>query len=512
MRSSDPNRGSFTSRRRHLAAVMAAAALLGIGGAIPAGAQADGGLTGDELFGIYELDARGLGVQGTYMIEGLIPGGTPVLDLGLPETVARLGSGPSGYGLASLAYPGGVLANFGTLVAQSGGNGDDIPPYPIKAEAFYPAGPTEADQSQQGGATQRVTTDERSVQSVGAFPGIDANPLVSVGSITSATRTSIEGEMAVSRSRVALSDVSVLSGILTMASVTTDLVAAHDGSTGSTAGGTIASGVQFLGLDAAFTRDGLVLKESPPPAGPAAQVGSPLGGAAEPLTGFTGPVQEQLAAVLAQATPSLDDMLARAGIRVTMLAPEDQEVLSGAAARTTTGLSITMSYKGREQDAMVQLVNSIPPELKPSIGPIPNPVTFFAENHIYGLQIAPASVSALATPPFDSFELPDSGPLPSQDLPLLPEWETVLDDPGFDTAVPPLPAVTSGSAGGAGPFTTPISNAAGAAVPAILMALALLVSPLFGVGSSRLADHVLAPVSTSCPTGHDLPQPPTGGT
>ena len=45
-------------------------------------------------------------------------------------------------------------------------------------------------------------------------------------------------------------------------------------------------------------------------------------------------------------------------------------------------------------------------------------------------------------------------------------------------------------------------------MPAILVALALLASPLFGLGSSRLADNVLAPVSTSCPIGLDKPPAP----
>ena len=32
--------------------------------------------------------------QARYEIEGLLPGGSPVLDLTLPETLARFGSGP----------------------------------------------------------------------------------------------------------------------------------------------------------------------------------------------------------------------------------------------------------------------------------------------------------------------------------------------------------------------------------------------------------------------------------
>lgn len=503
MRSSEDRRRSMRSRRR-LAVLVGAASLLGFGASLPADAQTPPpGKTGEELFGAYELDARGLGAQGSYLIEGLIPGGAAVIDLGIPETVASFRSG-YGYGLASLAYPGGILANFGSLVAQSGGPGDDVPPYPVKAEAFYPAGPTKADGSQPGGFVQNVTADAHGVLSTASFPAIEAPPVVSIGSITSASRGGIEGELAVSRSRVVLGNVRILGGVITIDSVITDLVAAHDGQTGSTAGGTTASGVKFLGLDATLTGDGLVLKKAPPAEGPAAPLGGALSEAAGPLAGAVGPVQEQLAKVLQQATPSVDELLARAGITVKILEPSEAQIQSGAATKVTSGLSVGFSYKGREQQAMVDLVNSIPAELKPNFGPIPNPVTFLAENHIYGVALAPATVSSLATPPFPELTI-DLQTGDVADLVLNPGFPGTPGTPGFTTPAAPLPAPGAGSAGGP---LDPISNAASEALPAILVALALLVSPFFGMGSSRLADTVLAQASTSCPLGLDQPPAP----
>lgn len=510
MRSFDARRLELRRRRRRLALVVGAASLLGFGGSFPAQAQegddaAPAGPTGEELFGAYQLEARGIGVQGTYEIEGLLPGGSPVMDLTLPETLARFGSGPSGYGLASLAYPGGIVANFGSLVAQSGGPGDDVPPYPIKAEAFYPAGPTESDASQPGGVQQRVTTDERSVQVDATFPAIDAPPVVSIGSVASASRSAVEGALAIGRSRVALGDVSILGGVITIESLVTDLVAAHNGQTGSTNGGTVASGVRFLGLAASLTEDGLVLDKAPPAEGPAAPLGGALGDAAGPLAGVAGPLQEQLAAVLDQAVPKVDEILARAGISLDIINPHDEQVDSGAATRTTTGLSLTMSYKGREQQALVDLINSVPPELKPNIGPIPNPVTFMAENHITGLALGPATVSSLATPPFPMIDIPM--PDFSDDFaPPLGESVLPLTPAGFSTPTAPLPTPTTGTPTTDG--TDPISSAVGGAVPAILVALALLASPLFGAGSARLADTTLAAASTSCPMGLDKPPTP----
>ena len=356
-----------------------------------------------------------MGLEGKYEIEGLLPGGTPVLDLTLPEALARFSSGPSGYGLASLAYPGGVLVNLPSLIDQTGGDGSQVPPYPIKAEAFFPSGPTEVDASQPGGVAQRVITGELGVEAAGSFPKVEAAPAVNVGSITSVSRTSIEDGKAVSRARVELGDVNVLGGVVTIKSVITDLVAAHNGNAGSADGGTRVSGVQFLGLDAAFTADGLVLTEAPPVEGP----GAPLGGLLDPLVGplrdALAPVQDALADVLAQAVPQVDDLLAQAGITMRIVEPEDVEVESGAVSRVSSGLAIEFRYEGREQQQLADLINSVPDELKPSLGPIPFPLAFFAENHIAGFNLAPASVSTLATPPFDVGELP---PLP--DIPLDP--------------------------------------------------------------------------------------------
>ena len=96
---------------------------------------------------------------------------------------------------------------------------------------------------------------------------------------------------------------------------------------------------------------------------------------------------------------------------------------------------------------------------------------------------------------------------PTDALPFDPGGSIDLGDPGFSTPgrTTPRPEVSSPE----GPPTEPVANDLGAAVPAILVALALLASPFFGLGSSRLADNVLAPVSTtSCPIGLDKPQAP----
>lgn len=479
----------------------ALAALVGgvLGG--PARAQ-EAAPTGDTLFGSYDLEARGTGVQARYEIEGLLPGGSPILDLTIPETLARFGSGPTGYGLASLAYPGGLIVNLGSLIAQSGAGADAanaIPDYPVKAEAFFPAGPLDAHSEAVG--TQQVRTTDLGVDALGTFPAIDADPVISVQSVKSASRSSIEDGKAVSRTRVELAGVNLLGGVISIGSLVTDLVAAHDGTTGVTNGGTTATGVKFLGLAASLTDKGLVLDEAPPAAGPGAPLGTVLNPILDPLKGLTGPVQDLLEDVLAQAVPSLNGVLAGAGIDLRVLGGGAVTTDSGASAFRSSGLALSLTYKGKEQAQLSQLIESIPPELRPSVGPLPNPIAFLTENHISGLTLGQGSVSALASPPFDS-----SGGL-SSDLPLdgeLPSFDgSDLGSPGFSSAVPDLPSTPTGSGLG-----EQLASAASGAIPAAALLLVLVAGACMGILTTRLADNVLAPVSTACPSGLDKPPAP----
>src|SRR3546814_17784353 len=109
---------------------------------------------------------------------------------------------------------------------------------------------------------------------------------------------------------------------------------------------------------------------------------------------------------------------------------------------------------------------------------------------------------ALASPTFD---IPDIPPVDSgfdagstgADL------DGGLASPSFDTAVPELATPPGG--GSADLVSEPAASVLSGAVPALLVLLTMLGAPLFGLGSTRLADNVLAPVGASCP--HGLAQP-----
>jgi hypothetical protein len=278
-------------------------------------------------------------------------------------------------------------------------------------------------------------------------------------------------------------------------------VAAHDGSTGTTNGGTRATGVRFLGLAAELTADGLVLAPAPEATGPAAPLGTLLNPVLDPLAPLTGPVQELIKGVLDQAVPSLDEVLGAAGIHLDLLGGGPVTLDSGASAFQSSGLAITFTYKGTEQAELGQLIESIPPDLRPNVGPLPNPISFLLNNHIVGLTLGSGSVSALAAPPFDS-DL-GGGDVDFGELPSFTDGGADFGSPGFVTPIPDVDGSDgTGDLGGA------ISAIASGAIPAILLLLLVAGAGFMGIATTRLADNVLAPVSTSCPSGLDKPPAP----
>jgi hypothetical protein len=71
-----------------------------------------------------------------------------------------------------------------------------------------------------------------------------------------------------------------------------------------------------------------------------------------------------------------------------------------------------------------------------------------------------------------------------------------------------VPDLGGGDDGGTG-VEGAISAVVSGAVPAIALVLLLVGAGFMGIATTRLADNVLAPVSsTSCPTGLDQPPAP----
>lgn len=502
------------NRRGAFAALVLVPAALGLGASPGAGAQE--ATDPSSAFGGFTAGGRANGVQFTYDVPNVFPLPSPLFQASMPEAATTFQSGPSATALGSVAYPGNVIANLPAVVAQGAPEAASfVPPYPIVTRADHPAGPPEAGQDV-GTATSRVRANELFSEAVTTMGGGDLPPFVRIGAITTSARSGFVNELVESRSRIELTGVDLLFGLLQIDSIVTDLVATTDGATAASAGGTTASGVTFLGLPATIGPDGISVAQpsAPTDPGPLTPLVDGIGDLtplADNLRAAVEPLNQALQQVLGTTNATVDQLLAASGISIRTMAPF--ESIDGASAeRTANGLVIEMVYDGSGDNPLAQLIAAIPSDQLPGEGipgfPINTSpqalVNLMKETHITGIALAYGNVNTEATPAFE-FEMPD---LPS--LGGLPLGGTPgvaggggFPTAGFATPAPSLPAAPTTAAGV--PVTGAPAGAVGAGAGAAAVILALLSSPLWAAGSRRLADNVLGLAGSSCPDGLDQP-------
>jgi hypothetical protein len=478
-------------------------------------------------FGGFELNSRGNGMVLSYDSPGLLPVGSPLFEVGLPESQATQSTGPSGYALASLAYPGSAVADLGTLLAV-GGAQTPIPPYPIRVQSFYPSGPTEADQVIATASGHTVTTDTTS-DAVTQYNGADLPTFMRTGTITVTSHTGLEEGQVVSRIRVEESDVNMLFGVLQIGSIVTDLVANSNGTEAASDGTTTVSGVKFAGRDAVIDSTGIHLvspttspSSTTPTTTPLDPLTGPLGSIVDPAIGGATPATDaldQLITTTVGSQGSLNDLLKASGIKIQLLAPVETKE-GGQVTRLANGLLIELDYDGRTQPVLSQLIAAVPSSSLPADSLIPgvplnsSPQALYnllKEKDVVAFAIASGSVKAVASPAFEPFDV------------TLPSTGGVLGSGsstgsagrgGFSTPAPGLGSGGGSGSGGGGSSLGDIlpidANGGPLAAVVSLFALALLGS-LSWFGSGRLADNVLSEAMSSCPEGLDRTTPPTGG-
>ena len=477
-----------------------------------AGAQTEGG--GADLiaqFGGYELDASGNGVVLTYDIVGALPV-SPVLSLGLPEAQAKQTSG-SGYSLASLASPGPLVADLGTALKQ-GGNDVPVPPYPVRAQAFFPGEQTEQRSQTLPGTDMVALAQETFAQGSSRYSGVDVPLVFETGAVEVVARTEIIEGQVVGRTRVHQSDVKLLGGLIRIESVVTDIVATSNGEKGATRGATTVNGVTVMGLAASIDGEGVHLAEALPPPGPAdaaEPLTGPLGEALEPVVEGAAPVAEQLSTVIAEAVgqqKSFNDLLLASGIQIRVLQPTET-VDGGSAGIIGSGLAVNFDYPGQSDERFAQLLSLLPSDQLPSEG-IPGVgfspqaiVNLFKERHITNLSIAAASANVVASPAFDFEGGFDAGGDfgAGGDLGALDPVAGSVGG-GFETEVPSLP--------GAGVLQNTGFAGSGGAIPLTLVLVTIFTAPMWAAASKRFAEATLGGASAACPFGKDSPFSPPG--
>lgn len=184
------------------------------------------------------------GVHAFYNPEGLLPTAPPV-DIGIPDALATISSGPATFARASVADPGDLLANPEALLTQAS------PDYPGGTVPEYP---------------YRTTT-----------PAALAPGVLSLGTVASEATTRLDATTVSVWARSEVSDVSFLD-ILKIDSLVTDVTATSDGTEMTLSGGTTITGATVMDQPVIIDADGIRSDPDAKPSGPGGRgAGGPTG-------------------------------------------------------------------------------------------------------------------------------------------------------------------------------------------------------------------------------------------
>ena len=183
------------------------------------------------------------------------------------ETTAELTTG-TGYALSSVAWPGAIGGNLGTLMIVLGG--DDMPPeakmlnYPIRAEARAGQGDPDVSFDQAPGTTMDAHADPARSEATAAIDAIDVGGVVTVGNLESHSKSTLTDSLGTAEAQSVVGDISI-GGVIEIASVTSTAKATTDGTKATTTGETVVKGLKIAGVEAKIDKDGVHFAENSSP-------------------------------------------------------------------------------------------------------------------------------------------------------------------------------------------------------------------------------------------------------
>jgi hypothetical protein len=416
-----------------------------------------------EDFSGYDMGAKGTAISFTFDSPSLGIPAKPTGELNFAYSEASLQSGPAAYGLGSILWPGQVVAGLppflqATIEEESGGQFDfpvDVPVYPVRAEAFYPQGPTDSSLDA-GTMHMRATSKERSAEGVSYLNKFTLPGIASMGSQASFSTLGFDPDGAVSMVEAAANGVSLLNGAITFDSVVTRATARSDGEKGTVAGTTTIVGAKVGGTPVAIDSNGVH-----------------VAGNDTPTT-----AQQQ----------ALNQVLNQLGVTMELSRPVDT-ITGPKASRALGGLMISI-----KSSTIEPLIAALPPELQTQIR---GQITF---DQTIAVQIAPAAVSAGAARVIE-FEpppiAPPAGPTTddtssSSDEPLTPVGE---DAPSDTSGTPAAPTTGGATTVALQPVKSDFEG-----VPLWLTVLLVLIALVASRPLTMLADRIFAARGTAgCP-------------
>ena len=442
---------------RALLAVLAGATLLSGGPAAPNAAAAPSATLGG-----YQGSAAASGLHAFYQPQGLLPTSPPG-DLGAPDALATISSGPATFARASAADPGDLLANPDALLSLGSSDWEPgtIPPYPYRATASSGVGAPTAESSPAPGLNARAAADREGSRARANMPALATPAVLTVGSMSAAATTTTDGSTVTVHSRSVIDDIDLL-GVVAIESIVTDLTATSEGQGTTLTGGTTITGATVAGEPVTIDANGV----------------HPDDESSGPNPAFDG----------------INELLATAGIRLTAAGPVEQAG-SSSGQLASTGLRIDLEVSDRTLPVLATLGDNLPPidSLIPGAPSIEDVIVAARARHLVAIQLGRGAVSLNAPAPRPRVTAPPSiptrpavspsGRVPSAIVPA-PSNQPGTLEPG--TPLKPAPASTPAA---------PVSEGIGA-----IALLAMLAQPFIGDRLARAAGVVLAAdQGTTCP-------------
>ncbi|HZQ84475.1 MAG TPA: hypothetical protein VFA83_06545 [Acidimicrobiales bacterium] len=435
-----------------VAMAVAFVALVACFGIAPAATAQTSGLGG------YSGSAAASGLHALYNPVNVLPIPPPV-DIGAPDALATIASGPATFARAGVADPGDLLANPDALLAlfSSSYKAGTLPPYPYRISATSSTGSPDAESNPAPGLNARVHADGAGSRAQAAMPAAITPAVATFGSSTSIATTSIDGDTITVHSRAEFTNLDVL-GVLTFQSLVTDLTGKSVGGGKPTfAGLTTISGAKLAGTPVTIDDKGVH-----------------------------------------DGAKNLNSALAAAGIKVTLVGPLEQAG-SSSGQLLADGLRIDLEFSKGTQPALHSLLDAIP-SLGAPIPGAPSPddlVTLVKARHLSSIEIGRGAVTLAtrgARGAITDSPLPDLSASPP-DLSPAPDTGTVAGE-SLTSLSPAPPASVAGVIVPARPAGTAVPIGEGVAG---LLALVLLVQPFIGHLIARRVDGLLAGSAAPCP-------------
>ena len=195
------------------------------------------------------------------------PSGSRQGEGNVPEASSSLTTGPIGLGLASMAWPGSVAANGGTLVMVLV---PDAPEeagelnYPVRAEARSGQDPPTT-KNEIPGASMVATATADTVEAEGKVQN-STGDTGTFGPSRAYSKVHLAGAKATSESTSVVEKISVAAGVIKIDSVTSTAEAVTDGKKATGDASTVVSGMTIGGQPATVDEDGVTIGEEGQPA------------------------------------------------------------------------------------------------------------------------------------------------------------------------------------------------------------------------------------------------------